>query len=75
MFSYSRFEVLPDPFGGWIVWDTGEDNIAKVGTQTLYALTQDGAEAFSSLLNRRCRVALATVSESDSGRRVGGVTH
>jgi hypothetical protein len=47
-----RFEAFPDPCDNWIVWDNDEDNFAEVGTQYLTSLSERGARAFCSLLNR-----------------------
>ncbi len=36
----------------WMVWDLDEDDLAEVGTRRLHALTEVGARAFCSLLNK-----------------------
>jgi len=47
-----RFEVFPDPFDNWIVWDLYEDDLAEVGTKRLHFLSEVSARAFCSLLNK-----------------------
>jgi hypothetical protein len=46
-----RFEVFPDPFDNWIVWDLDEDEIAKANNQPLQFLSEEKARAVCSLLN------------------------
>jgi hypothetical protein len=46
-----RFEVFPDPFDNWIVWDLDEGEIAEANNQPLQFLSEEKASAVCSLLN------------------------
>jgi hypothetical protein len=46
-----RFEVFPDPFDNWIVWDLDEDEIAEANNQPLQFLSEEKARTVCSLLN------------------------
>lgn len=47
-----RFEVFPDPFNNWIVWDLDEDEIAEANNEPLQFLSESKAREICALLNR-----------------------
>lgn len=47
----SRFEVFPDPFNKWIVWDLDRDNVAEAGCQFLQFLSEVKAREICAALN------------------------
>jgi hypothetical protein len=49
----NRFEIFPDPFNNWIVWDLEKDDIAEADNQTLQFLSEARARELCAILNRQ----------------------